>query len=231
MPLRNLPGAELCYFKQGDYIIRQDEKLEYLYYLVKGRVHREMLLPDGREILLTIKKDINENHYIHSLIGVMILYDSYEQYGISNCSFIAHIDCVCYRIPISSYRTFENENKLEIMEQLFTYTMNSYQNLFELHTSMSHKNASAVLCSHLLEFAVESNDRLVFEQKVNKVEMGKRLGIHSVNVSKIFTALVQQGILERVDKTHYIILDKDTLQAIASNELELSYRYNKSNAQ
>ncbi len=81
MPLRQLQGASLCHFEKGDVLIAQDEKIDYLYYLIKGSVHRELLTPNGTEFILTIKS-ANKSDYIRSLIGVLILYDKHEQYAI-----------------------------------------------------------------------------------------------------------------------------------------------------
>ncbi len=222
MPLRYLPNAERCYFKKGEYLIQQNEKLEFLYYLIDGKVHRTLLLPDGKEILLNIKRAENENNYLLSLIGVIILYDKFEQYGISNCSFVAHTDCICYRIPIDSYRAFETQHKEEALTQILSCVMDSYQDLLETHSSMFHKNAIGLLCSHILKYSTTLNGQAIYEKDITKVEISKLLGIHPVNISKIFSTLIKEGILEDC-KTYYTILDQEYLESIAFGGADLSY--------
>ncbi len=222
MPLRYLPNAERCYFKKGEYLIQQNEKLEFLYYLIDGKVHRTLLLPNGKEILLNIKRAENENNYLESLIGVIILYDKFEQYGISNCSFVAHSDCICYRIPIDSYRIFETQHTEEVLTQLLSCVMDNYQELLETHSSMFHKNAIALLCSHILKYSTTLNDRTIYKKDITKVEISKLLGVHPVNISKIFSTLLKENILED-NRTHYTILDKAYLESIASGEIDLRY--------
>ncbi len=230
MPLRTLPDAVLCHFEKEDYLIHQDEKVDFIYYLIKGEVHRELLTPNGREMVLTIKST-NQDAYMRALIGVLVLYDKYEQYGISNCSFIAYTDCLCYRIPVSSYLAFEAEHETEILKQLLSYTMDNYQELFEMYTSKYHKNVSALLCSYILEHTSIQNNQLFFDQKISKVELGKRLDVHPVNISQIISVLIKDGALMKTANRTYLITDHEYIQAIASNELELSYRYHKSDSQ
>ncbi len=222
MPLRHLPNAELCYFKKGEYLIRQGEEIEFLYYLIDGTIHRMRINADGKETIVAIKKVKDESQYLRSLIGVMILHDRHQQYGIPNCSFIARTDCICYRIPIDSYRIFEEEHKEEVLRQLLSYAMDTYQELFEMRSSIFHKNASALLCTHILGHITTLDKQSVFEKRVSKAELSKLLGIHPVNLSKIFSALIKQDILEE-HSTYYTILDDETLESIASGKIELSY--------
>ncbi len=222
MPLRYLPEAECCHFKKGDYLIHQGEKLDYLYYLIDGRIHRTNLTPDGKEIIISVKKAENGDNYLRSLIGVLVLYDRHQQYGVPNCSFVAHTDCICYRIPIDSYRSFETQHQEEVLTQLISSVMDNYQELLDMRSTMFHKNASALLCTHILNRTTQLNEQLIFEKRVSQTETAKFLGIHPVNVSKIFNTLIKKGILED-NETHYTILDKESLEAVASGAFDLSY--------
>ncbi len=222
MPLRYLPDAEQCCFKKGEYLIRQGEKLDFLYYLTLGTVHRVYLSSEGKEATISIEEAENGGNYLRSLIGVLVLYDCHQQYSIPNCSFVAHTDCICYRIPLDSYRTFEAQHKEEVLTQLLSFVMDSYQEFLDMRSTMFHKNASALLCTHILNYITQLNNRAVYEKKVCQTETAKLLGIHPVNVSKIFNTLIKKGILED-NETYYTILDKESLEAVAAGSFELSY--------
>ena len=43
----DLPGVEPCFFRKGDYLIECGEPLEYIYYLRKGTVYRELVTDKG----------------------------------------------------------------------------------------------------------------------------------------------------------------------------------------
>ncbi len=226
MPLRNLPGATLCHFEKGDVLIEQDEKIEYLYYLVKGSVHRELLTPNGQEMILTIKS-VDESEYIRSLIGVLVLYDQFEQYAVSDCTFIAKTECLCYRIPVASYREYEKSHETEIMHQLLHYVMDNYHALFEMYYTKQHKNSAAQICTIILEHAKQIDEHLVFDKEISNIELGKRLDIHPTTVSKILNVLVENGALRKQKGLGFVITDKAFIQAVADNKIEISYRHDR----
>ncbi|MBQ7026469.1 MAG: Crp/Fnr family transcriptional regulator [Peptococcaceae bacterium] len=226
MPLRNIEGASRCHFEKGDVLIAQDEKIEYLYYLVEGEVHRELLTPNGVEFILTIKA-ADPSNYIASLVGVIILYDKHEQYAISNCSFIAHTNCHCYQIPVAAWRQFAKKHDALITKQLLEFVMDNYQVLFDMYYCKKHKNSGAQLCNAILEYAVPINGKLVFSRNISNIELGKRLDIHPTTVSKILHVLVEQGALQKVKGTGFVLVDTEFLKKVASGAIALNYRYQK----
>ncbi len=224
MPLRALPEAVPCHFKKGEYLIRQDEKIECLYYLVEGTVQRRLLSPEGKEIILSLQFADKQN-YACSLVGIFVIQG---RDAVSDCFFVAHTNCLCYKIPLESYQIFEKEHKEEILQQLLNRALKNYNDLFIVYSSEHHKNSSALLCSYILEHATIKDDHLIFEQQISKEEWGKHLDIHPVNISKIVSTLTKEGILQKDSRRKYTILDKGYLQTIADGVITLSYRHNTS---
>lgn len=226
MPLRNLSGVRLCTFHKGEYLIKQGESINFLYYLVAGEVHRKLLTEKGDEIVLTIKTS-HQDDYVRSLIGVLVLYDKYEKCSISNCDFVAHTDCTCYKIPVSSYKQFEKDHENEILKQLLSYVMDNYEIIFGIYYSKNHKSTASLLCRTILEYSIKENNQLIFGRNITKTELSKRLDIHPVTVSKIFQVLLKENILSQINNREYVINDLQYLQDICSNKIELSYKYTK----
>ena len=95
MPFRELPGATPCRFRKGERIIKAGDPVEYVYYLVKGSVNREMVTNKGYESIFSCKRTAD---LADSLIGILTLYNKTYN-SISRYDFIARTDCQCYRIP------------------------------------------------------------------------------------------------------------------------------------
>lgn len=227
MPLRNLSDATWVCFKKGDILIKQGEQLEFLYYLIEGEVHRELLVSNGTEVILTIKSVKDNNHYLESLVGVLVLYDKYEQYSVSNCSFVAHTPCQCYKIPVAAYHEFAVNHAEDIFKQLLDQVMASYQILFEMYYTKHNKGSCALVCEAILSRSIIKNGEQIFGLDISHAELGKLLGIHPVNISKIISLLVKENALTKLNGRGYIVTNAGYIQDVADNVIELSYRYVK----
>lgn len=127
MPFRDLPGVIQCRFKRGDYLIRSGERVEYIYYLLQGTVYRESVTATGTETILSSKISGN---IVQSLVGILILYRRpYE--GISNNDFIAHTNCVCYRIPVDVCMEYLRRHPA-LLEDVVRVSMDEYMHLMAL---------------------------------------------------------------------------------------------------
>ena len=85
MPFSHLPGVKRCYFKQGDYLIRMGQRMDYVYYLEKGIVSREMVSEHGARTFLSQKESGN---LVQSIVGLLILYDQTDA-DVADNDFIA----------------------------------------------------------------------------------------------------------------------------------------------
>ena len=95
MPFHDLPGVTQCRFKRGEYLIRAGEPVEYVYYLLKGTVYREMTSASGHESIWGSKTGDN---IMQSMVGVLTLYCG-DGLTYSPFDFIARTNCSCYCIP------------------------------------------------------------------------------------------------------------------------------------
>ena len=95
MPFRELPGVVQCRFKKGECMLPAGEPVEYVYYLTKGTVYRELISDNGYESILSRK---NSARVVQSLVGVLALYADVDG-NILHSGFYAHTDCIAYKIP------------------------------------------------------------------------------------------------------------------------------------
>ena len=62
MNFKDLPGIEPCFFKKGDILIHDGDRVDYIYYLRKGTVYREIVTETGIESILSCKAAASQIH-------------------------------------------------------------------------------------------------------------------------------------------------------------------------
>ena len=218
MPFRDLPGVTKCRFKKGETILKAGEPVEYVYYLTKGTVYREMITAKGYESILSCKK---ASDVADALVGVLTLYNMTHN-AISRYSFIAHTDCTCYQIPRDVCKTYLREHP-DLLERVLSHAMREYTQLMNLFMSQREGSGAARLCALLLERAKQNAEgTLVVPKKCTNVELSKLLSIHKVTVSRMIRALREEGVVERVE-VGMIVLQPERLKQYADNEDTLIY--------
>lgn len=217
MPFRDLPGVVPCRFRRGECIIRAGEPIEYLYYLTKGTVYREVVTDKGHESILS---QIGGTSIVQSLVGILAIYNQ-NNGNVSSSDFFAHTDCIAYRIPVDVVKTYLREQP-ELLEEVVVRAMDEYTKVLTMFQSRRDGSASARLCALLLERARETEEGLLVSHKCTNVEIGKLLSIHKVTVSRMLRALKEEGTVER-STAGLRILRPDRLKQYAENELLLEY--------
>ncbi len=219
MPFRELPGAVQCKFRKGERIMRAGEPIDFIYYLTKGTVYREVSTDRGYESILSRKRDTTPGK---SLIGILASYNENNN-NICNSDFIAHTDCVCYRIATETCKAYLRIHP-EILEEVVRHSMDEYTNLLKLFEMRRDGSAGARLCALLLERAnwSEEEQALVVSKKCTNVEISKLLSVHKVTVSRMLRTLKNDGAVER-RPAGMTILKPDRLKQYAENEIELDY--------
>lgn len=152
MLFRDLPGVTTCRFKQGEYLLRREEPMPYVYYLKKG----EVLTPYGSEMINTIKVG---GQITGSIVGLLEIYDSRFN-GYCSDDFIAIEDCVCYRVPVEVCMRYLGEHP-ELLAEALTMAMDLFD---EMESLMMHKRdlkAPQLVSEFLLTHGLERVEGLV----------------------------------------------------------------------
>ena len=56
MKFTDLPGIEPCFFKKGEILIADGDRVDHVYYLRKGTVYREIVTDTGIESILSLQR-------------------------------------------------------------------------------------------------------------------------------------------------------------------------------
>lgn len=210
-----LPQAVLCHFKKGDYLIKQGDWVDYIYYVVEGICHGLAVTVNGLETIYYTKGD---ESIINSLVGVLMPFVDQP----SLTSFVAKTDCLCYRIPADVVMACL-ETRPDLLKELVTLAMNSYYMVCGQLQIRQQRDAVSALTRFLLDKAQEK-ENLVVPSHYSNTDIGRFLGIHPVTTAKILKKLKEEKLIMRA-KEGIVILNAQLLGEYATGEKKLSYRY------
>ena len=218
MPFRELPGATPCRFRKGELLIKAGEPTEYVYYLTKGVVYREMTTEKGYESIFSRKRTTD---MADSLIGILALYNKTSG-NVSKYDFVAHTECVCYRIPKEECKQYLR-NHPALLEEVLSHAVREHANVVDLFLARREGSGTARLCTLLLERAKpDAEGKLTVSKKLTNIEIGKLLSIHKVTVSRMLRALREEGTIEKTEQG-IVILDELRMKQYADNTQTLEY--------
>lgn len=214
MELLKMYGVAYCEFKKGSYIIRQGEKVDFLYYLTSGTCYRTLITEKGDEIIYGIKES---NNSFQSLLGVLVLFSN----EISVYHFIARSNCRCYKIPKETFWLYLRANP-DILSQLLQMAMCDYRQLVDSFQARKEGKVANRLCKFLLNNTQDHNGILLVNRIYSNAEISRFLGIHQVTVAKILKTLKNEGIINK-EKEGIRILNEKSLIKYAKDENIIDY--------
>jgi len=213
--LIKLPGVFYCEYAKGDYIIRQGEPVDSVYYLQSGTCYRATITDKGDEIIYGIKES---NNLEKSLVGVLTCFSD----GFSKNNFIAGSKCTGYKIPKKVFMAYVDD-KPDLLKKLLYMAMAEYQELIGSFQSRQEGRVANRLCDLLLKNAAMSEGRLVVNRTHHNYEQISRfLGIHKVTVARIVRTLKKEGIISK-EKTGFVILDQQRMAKLAQGSKLIYY--------
>ena len=218
MPFRDLPGVTKCHFKPGDCLIAAGERVDYIYYLQKGVVYRELLTDKGYESILSRKVG---DSTVSSLIGILPWYRRHDV-GISTNDFVAKTNCVCYRIPKDVCIEYLQQHH-ELLEELVRIAMEEYMRLMDLFQAKREGDVSSRLCRFLLKSSRDTEQGKILPKKYTNVEIAKFLSVHKVTVARILRALKEENCVVRTAEG-LLLSDEAELEAYACQQKILEYK-------
>lgn len=217
MNFTDLPGISPCFFKKGEILIKDGDLVDYVYYLRKGTVYREIVTDTGVESILSCKEG---GGLTDSIIGILLLYGTEPPY-ISGNNFVAGTDCYCLRIPAEAIKRYLYKRP-ELLEELVGTAVHECGYLMTLYLGKTEVPAPAALCYWMLERLEQDENGHSYLPNYRHDDIAKFLNLHKVTVSRIFSALRREGVLEKTPQGFYV-RDMKRLRAYAENMRHLKY--------
>lgn len=216
MPFRELPGAERCYFQPDERLIHAGDPLDVVYYLVSGVVYRIIVTENGDECILNRK---NGGEGVASLIGILAAYTEKPYHSIND--FVAHTECICYRIPADVCIDYLRQRP-ELLEGLLHESVCDYASLSKKFWARKEKNAPAELCAFLLENSREVEGRRLLSKQYTNIEIAKFLSVHRVTVTNMLRTLKEEGCVERTPQG-LVLTNLSALESYRDRQKTLNY--------
>lgn len=178
MPYRNLKGAKRCFYHKGEVILKEEEPIYFVYYLVEGIIYRKNILEKGDESIEAVKYP---NKGLASVLGLFAVFRA--ENTLVRSDFIAKTDCVCYKIPCDSFLYYAKERP-ETLIEIIQFSLEISDNLREQLVARTNSAISERLCRFLLEQGKETEDHRLIVSYSN-IEMAEILKVHKITVAKI----------------------------------------------
>lgn len=188
--LCNLKSATPCTFQKGEYLFRQGEKQQYVYFLKNGIVERIEYNEAGIEVLYNTK---SANSRFDTVVGLSNLWQK-DHLIISD--FIAKTSLECIRINANEAKESLSQHP-DILGAMLTLSIEKYVDLRELFNAHHKRHIPNHLCKKLINLSSLENGKFVIPKKVTNVTLSKQLGVHLVTIAKIMSYLQKSAILER----------------------------------
>ncbi|MGL4361843.1 MAG: Crp/Fnr family transcriptional regulator [Cellulosilyticaceae bacterium] len=128
------------------------------------------------------------------------------------------------RVTEVSYPTFYNliDNDANLNRFIMSCFANHLTSVLYHFHFMLESTVTCRLCKTLIDLSYISGNKRMLHKHFNYVELGKYLGVHTITVSRIMSALKQQGIIEKSGHT-IILKDINSLTQYVNNKKLLSY--------
>jgi len=207
-------------FKKGDFLFRNGDLVDYVYYIVTGAVQATFIGDYNIEYVNRYRDSADGG--IEPWLGVAMLF---QNNGISDMDIMAATDVICYKIEKNDIIEYLLHNP-ELLLELYKDLCYQYDIRGERLALRQARRSDSALCSLLLESAKSIDGVICIDKQITNESLAKRLGLHPVTVSRILGQLIKENIISR-SKQGLIICDKDTLMDYAAGIRILAYRKKK----
>lgn len=194
---------KLLKFDKHEYLIREDENLEYLLFFIQGKAKVFKTLPNGRSLLLAFYKPFR-------VIGDIEIVKNQSATG----TIQALSTCYCLAIPMEKARL-----KLIIDSKFLKFTCESLAEKLSAVSMNSSINLLYPLENRLASYINESlvygdNLYIYFDENLNNI--AELLGSSYRHLLRTFNTLCKKGVLKREDGK-YKIINKALLKDLAGD--------------
>ena len=216
MCLERLPDAVVCSFKSGEYLIYPEEALRFVYYLVSGSCIGVMTNENGNEYL---QNEVVAGSGINSVAALGMIFDNDH---IAPMGLVALTDITAWKIPVPSMLDYLRQNPDEIIK-FTSKLMHNYVDIIRRYNFRCETRTIDRLSQYILERSEDIDGRLVFPKCYSNQELAKLMGVHPVTLSRMLTALKEQGYIAKTS-AGWEIRNLDGLIACAQGTLRVQYR-------
>ncbi len=195
-------------YKKGEILALQGEYSKEIFFITKGMVKVVTLNSDGEEKVIWYS-------VAPSLQGIAPFFNN----TVTNGSIIAYTDCRC---AVFNKEEFENilEQEKDMYPRLINSLAGKIQKLFNQIEGLSFHSSQLSVCKFLYYLAIEYqqsneleiNKTLQMKIPFNQTEIAAITSVNRVSVTKVFSELKKEGVIDFDSKGNISIFDMDSLR-------------------
>ncbi len=184
-PEEILPYIQLFLFQKGDYICRTNEKLQYIYFFVEGRVKAFTILANGRSFLHTFYQDFEVIGDVEFSNGKNI-YSDVQAISDTYCLGIS----MKYRTILSDNKQFMHFITLHLADKLMRSSQNDSINLYY------------PLENRLASYIIHTSENELFHE--NLTDVSDLLATSYRHLLRTLQKFCKEGILKHTNRGYQI---------------------------
>ncbi|WP_107839760.1 transcriptional regulator YeiL [Metasolibacillus meyeri] len=185
--------VEVHYFERGEWIIKEGNFPQYLYFLAEGKAKIYMTQENGKVALISFAQP-------NAFIGELELLDEdYYSKGVQTMT-----TTICLALPIAKCK---NELLADVV--FLRYLCTFLGNKTSLMTAKFSKSLAYPLENRLAEFIILSAHNDIYKEK--HTEVCDYLGVSYRHLLHVLSQFCEQGLLEKRGRS-YVIIDMGALK-------------------
>lgn len=197
---------ELMVFEKNEYICKENEKIEYLYFFVKGKAKVYVSLKNGKSLLICF-------YYPLMVLGDLELVNFEE--ATTNIQVIE--ESLCIVLPFNKVREIllEDAKFLRYACESIADKLRRSSNNYSINLLYPLENR---LASYILVTEEQDNNS---EEKIlkfdgNLTEIAELLGTSYRHLLRTLNTLIQKGAIKKV-KSYYEIINENILKLLSAD--------------
>lgn len=197
---------ELMAFEKNEYLCKENEKIEYLYFFVKGKAKVYVSLKNGKSLLICF-------YYPLMVLGDLELVNFEE--ATTNIQVIEESFCIA--LPFNKVREILLEDAkflryaCESIADKLRRSSNNYS--INLLYPLENRLASYILVT---EEQDNSSEEKILKFDGNLTEIAELLGTSYRHLLRTLNTLIQKGAIKKV-KSYYEIIDENILKLLSAD--------------
>lgn len=192
-------------FKSNEIIYHQQQYIDYVYLVKKGRVRICIYSVDGDEQCLTIAEE-------GSIFGELSAIDGLPNFGTA----LSITNSKIYVIPKNTFLESISSNS-ELVMKLLQLSVKKIRVLAANIKNLAFNDAYSRVITYLIKLAYShgsfNTNKCKLNMKFTHQEMGDLTGLSRVTVSNIMSDLTSMGLIEKIDG-YTVIKDIDRLNGL-----------------
>ena len=204
-----LESKYLKWFKRGEFIQRNVDPVDYMYYLSKGLAVISRINDRGEETIIRYAK-------APTFLGVPTIFSARKLEHEVDTTICACSDCKVYKIPYQILMQKAKEN-VEIYEEMLIEQSMETRYFRELMKYVAKGKSANAVALFLDSVIINEQDSFILPHEITFTDMASFLHMHNVTLSKIIKKFTNEGVLNKKNGVIYIT-DTEKLKKYAAGE-------------